>query len=500
MTKLAVSVLLSRSPHGKEVLMVRRSEKVPFMGGYLAFPGGTLEKDDEQVAHRYLQSSGPTDSWGTFVAAAARELLEETGVWMARGPQPSGQKKEDYRRQLLDGTLSFSEILRREGQQLDGRDFVPLMRITTPPFAPTRYDTWFLHCHLPAEERIDIWPGELEDGEFSTAEGALEDWRQGRVSIVPPCILLLERLEGHDCESFLPLARKLSATFDQGRLGRLYFSCGVLTIPLETPTKAPATHTNAYLVGNEHFYLVDPASPHPTEQAKLWDLMDGLEASGKHFRGILLTHHHPDHVGALAAAQKRYQLPVFAHRLTAEYLPEVPFARYLKDGQALDLGNSPDGRSGWQLRVHHLPGHAPGHLAFQESRYRALLVGDLISTLSSILIDHRDGHLATYIQSLEFLESIADGTIHPGHGLPRRDGRRIVRRALQHRRVREAQLLSSLSPEPQGLESLTRQVYRNVSGQSLVLAERSLASGLVKLMEEGRAEEIAGGYRLCSSD
>ena len=41
---------------------------------------------------------------------------------------------------------------------------------------------------------------------------------------------------------------------------------GVIQIPLETPTKLPATHTNAYLIGDQKLYLIDPSTPDPSAQ------------------------------------------------------------------------------------------------------------------------------------------------------------------------------------------------------------------------------------------
>jgi ribonuclease/clavin/mitogillin len=49
----------------------------------------------------------------------------------------------------------------------------------------------------------------------------------------------------------------------------------------------------------------------------------------------------------------------------------------------------------------HTPGHDRGHLCFRESRYGTMLVGDMLSTISTIIIDPPEGHLATYLQSLE---------------------------------------------------------------------------------------------------
>ena len=498
MKRLAVSILLRPRDESQEVLLVDRNPKLAFFGGYQAFPGGTLEPEDAKAPIKNLPDAGKGlgDDYPAFVAAAARELFEETGVWFGRGSDRSERSLEEDRRRMLAGEVTFDQILRETGQHIDAEDFTPLCRITTPPFTPRRYDTWFLQCRLPEGAKVDVIPGELMGGGFARPADALDRWRRGEVLIVPPVVIFLHGLVRTSHQDFVGWARSFTDSYAQGILHRVYFTPGVLLAALKTPTRPPATHTNTYLVGEERVYVVDPAPVDPLEQKKLWHLLDQLVSEGRSLQGILLTHYHPDHVGAVAECQSRYRLPVHAHRDTVAQLPDIRFADSLEHGQALDLGTSPDGQPGWKLRAYHVPGHAPGHLAFQESRYQALIAGDLLSTLSSILIDPRDGHLATYLKSLQFLESIAEGTVYPGHGPPAREGRKAIRMALGHRQEREAQLLAALSHESQAVEVLVSKIYQDVDKSIWELAGRSLVSGLIKLQEEGRVQEKEGGYCL----
>jgi glyoxylase-like metal-dependent hydrolase (beta-lactamase superfamily II) len=177
----------------------------------------------------------------------------------------------------------------------------------------------------------------------------------------------------------------------------------------------------------------------------------------------------------------------------------VRFATPLQHGDPIDLKTAPDGSSDWKLTVYHVPGHARGHLAFQDSRYGAIVVGDLVSTLSSILIDPRDGHLATYLRSLELLESVTEGTLYPGHGPPVPDGKKVIRKTLQHRAEREAQLVAALGEAPQSARDLVEKIYTDVPKSVYGLAERSLLSGLIKLEEEGQVVRSEAGFALAST-
>src|SRR5262249_20504727 len=156
-----------------------------------------------------------------------------------------------------------------------------------------------------------------------------------------------------------------------------WFSPGVRMLPLFCDGLPPATHTNAYLVGTGPRYLLDPGPTDPAEQGRLFEALDEGPPDV-----VVLTHHHPDHVGAAAACSARYRVPVWAPPLTARALAgRVEVGRLLGDGEELDLGPAPHGRGRWRLTALHTPGHAPGHLAFYEPDYRLLFAGDLISTL-----------------------------------------------------------------------------------------------------------------------
>ncbi len=486
MIRPAVSLAVSRRSRPSEVLLVERSRKLRFFGGYQAFPGGAVDEDDKNVRVEGLED----DALGPFLAAGARELFEETGLWIGRGSKAPG---EDERRRLIGGDVSFASILERHGQRLDARDLKPLCRMTTPAFQPLRFDTHFLRILVSDDAALEIWDGELVSGDFMSPEAALDRWRRGEISIAPPMIILLREFgsEGYD-----ERIRALARSYDAGRLHRIYFSPGILLAPLKTPTQPPATHTNTLVIGEERLYVVDPSPIDPSERERLFDLLDDLIAEGRKLEGILLTHYHPDHVGALTAMQKRFPAPAHAHRDQMARLPAASFGRTLEHGDEIDLGRAPDGSRDWKLRVYHVPGHARGHLAFQESRYGAIAVGDLVSTLSTILVDPSDGHLRTYLESLRFLETVTRGTLYPGHGPPAVDGREVIQKTLSHRKERERQIVAALSKEPQSVETLLRRIYADVDPKVYHLAERSLLSGLLKLEEEGRARKEEGGYSL----
>jgi ribonuclease/clavin/mitogillin len=273
------------------------------------------------------------------------------------------------------------------------------------------------------------------------------------------------------------------------------FSPGVVLAPLRTPTLPPATTTNCYIVGHERLWVVDPGSPHEDEQQRLLALLEELTGTGAEVQGILVTHHHKDHTGGVAALGRALDLAVRGHPLTLARLPAGCRAgAALDEGMRIPLGKAPDGSTGWELTAVHTPGHDRGHLCFRESRYGTMLVGDMLSTISTIIVDPPEGHLATYLRSLERLAEEPLLTLYPAHGPALRDGRRLVKQYLRHRRQRETSLVQALAAGGGTVDELLPKVYWDADPRLFGFAARSLLAGLEKLAEEGRAREQGGRW------
>ncbi|MCG8606742.1 MBL fold metallo-hydrolase, partial [bacterium] len=421
-------------------------------------------------------------------------IFEETGVLLTSGNKIPPSNLQRYRKRLLSGGLSFSQFLRQENHEVDAQAFHVICKIVTPEFSPVRYETYFLWAQIPEDQIPQIWEGELISGELVSAEHALSRWKRGEMLIVPPVIIMLQELTSRSVRTFKSSVAEIARSYLRGKIHRVYFTPGIQMLTLKTQTLLPATHTNAYVIGESEVYIVDPAPFDQDEQEKLWVYLDDLLKEGRKLKGILLTHHHSDHVGAVSECQDKYGLPLLAHEKTAAELTNFKYAQFLNHGDELPLGTSPDGDPNWKLEVLHTPGHASGHLAFRENRYGAVIAGDLISTVSTIVISPPDGHLATYLNSLRELESVTDGTLYPSHGPAVREGKRVIQHYLKHRKERELKLIAALSPTPSSSHELVRLVYDDVDPSIWPLAEHSLRAGLIKLIEEGKCRETSGGF------
>ncbi|MBI5069256.1 MAG: MBL fold metallo-hydrolase [Deltaproteobacteria bacterium] len=481
--RAASSVVLWRQgPAGRELFWVRRGAPLRFAAGFHAFPGGKVDGEDAHVPVR-----GETGERAAAVAAAARELFEETGVLIVDGAeQLSREARDEARRALLAGDLLFRDFLSGHALEIDAADFIPAGRWVTPAISPVRFDARTFLVRFPQGERAEVWPGELSGGEWIATGTALARWHSGEVLLHPPQLWPIQCLDRAAPPACLDAMRAPPYT-EGGVPRRVEFQEGVFLQPLRTPTLPPATHTNCLVLGVEGgLAVVDPGSPYPEEQALLEGLLDELAAEGRPPRQVWLTHAHPDHVGGVARLRERYGVSLRAHADAAGMLPAALARDVLPvaDGELL----------GGRWRALHTPGHARGHLAFRDERSGAVAAGDLLSTLSTIVIDPPEGDMAVYLASLARVRALEPRTLYPAHGQPAPDGVRALDDYLAHRRLREAKVAAALVPGGT-LTEVTARAYDDTPPAVYPIAERSCLASLLKLRAEGRATEQGGRWR-----
>ncbi|MFN2413670.1 MAG: MBL fold metallo-hydrolase, partial [Pyrinomonadaceae bacterium] len=349
--KYAAAVVLVRGEEGDpEIFWARRGPRLAFQPGFYAFPGGQRDEADAEVE---VENADGRET-ATMMACAARELFEELGVLVARGAEhlTKGQLTS-VRDDLTSGRMTFAELLRHYGLRLDARDFTYAGRWVTPPFSPRRFDTLFFVVRCPRKQEPRLLTTEFDEGGWERARGAYARWRGFELMAAPPVVhavrTLAEGLGGDPTERFLrvPQARREPVR-------RIEFMPGFVCVPLRTPTKPPATTTNCYVVGCRDFVVFDPGSPYEDEQRALAEFVGELLAEGRHLREVILTHHHPDHVGGAEALREQFGASVAAHRLTAEALDgHVRIDRFIEDGETIELEGDPS----ISLRAMHTPGH-----------------------------------------------------------------------------------------------------------------------------------------------
>jgi glyoxylase-like metal-dependent hydrolase (beta-lactamase superfamily II) len=173
----------------------------------------------------------------------------------------------------------------------------------------------------------------------------------------------------------------------------------------------------AYLMGDRETgdaVVVDPAYA-------AGDLLDVLEADGMHLSGVLVTHHHPDHVGGtmmgftlkgLAELLERTEVPVHVNTHEALWVSRVtgiPMSGLTthEHGDKVAIGDI-------EIELLHTPGHTPGSQCFLlDGR---LVAGDTLFLDGCGRTDFPGGNVDDMFRSLQQLAGLSgDPTVFPGH-------------------------------------------------------------------------------------
>lgn len=493
--KDAAAIILlkpDQDPAQPEVFLIRRSAQLAFLGGFHAFPGGQFDADDADAPIDNCEDPQTRAA----ISAAARELFEELGVLLVRGGDllTKGQRVS-LLDDLTSGRLSWSQLLHHYELRLDARDFTYVGRWLTPPFSARRFDTWFFLATCPTKQTPAVVPGELESGEWISASNALAKWQRSEILAVPPTLHALQTLAAGITPDLVE--RFVATPNAQGEpVRRIEFQPNYICFPVRTPTKPPATHTNCYLIyTSRELLVVDPGSPYDEERQALNEAIDGLLSEGRKLREIVLTHMHPDHVAGVNTLRDHLseKTIVSAHTLTARPLAgNVRVDRFIADGDSISLAGSP----AITLQALHTPGHTRGHLCFYDANRGALLSGDNIVGLGSVLIDPPEGNMRDYMASLERMRALPNlSVIFGGHGPAIANPYNKIDEYISHRLDREEKILKAVSEGDSTPEQIVTRVYTDVSPKAHPMAERAVLAHLEKLEVDGKVVSDDGVWK-----
>jgi glyoxylase-like metal-dependent hydrolase (beta-lactamase superfamily II) len=285
---------------------------------------------------------------------------------------------------------------------------------------------------------------------------------------------------------------------------------------ITTPLPTRPGHVHSYLLpGEDGWTLVDTGIGLPDAQEVWAEALGGAEVVR-----ILVTHFHPDHVGAAADVHELTRAPVhqgaldyaqcelvwgnpnwphriaewfLTHGVPSEITEELiqsgdvyrPFIRFQRDPVLVDDGDRLDG---WELVA--APGHADGQLCLLKEGILVSadhLLGRISPTVG-LWPASRPDPLGDFLESLERTIELAPAIALPGHGDPVEDPVGRAHELIEHHRERLDFTESALGDTPRTAYEVSFDLF----GDDLKPASRRFAvaealSHLERLVLEGRA-------------
>ena len=274
-----------------------------------------------------------------------------------------------------------------------------------------------------------------------------------------------------------------------------------ITLPIPFPLRTVNVHA---LVGADGWAMIDAGMGKP-EAREAFAL--GLERAGlsiARLQAIVLTHHHPDHIGLSGELQAQSGARVYMHpidersvQIIAEGTMSKRFGRVssffkrhglentelwytqsdpgamrsilnvppheaftlVEDGEMIEL-------AGEQYRVIWVPGHSDGQVVLFRERDGVFLAADhvlprITPNVGLYSEGDRMNPLGDYLDSLHKVEKLPASIVLPGHGEPFEGLEERVREILEHHDERLDRLVTLLRERPQHAAELTRQMFPN---------------------------------------
>ncbi len=262
---------------------------------------------------------------------------------------------------------------------------------------------------------------------------------------------------------------------------------GIVRLVANNPSPFTFRGTNTYLVGTASLAVIDPG---PDDAAHISAIM--AAANGRPVTHIFVTHAHRDHVDG--ADRLKTATGAITHAFGRAGAVDATLAispsgkmfvnTSFKAGVQVRHGDVFSGQD-WQLEALHTPGHAPDHVCFALTGRRILFSGDHMMAWNTTVIAPPEGHMASYLDSMEKLLGRTDRLYLPGHGGRLEQPQRMVKAQLIHRSMREQEILANIRAGAATIREIVPAVYQGLESRLLPAATLSVLAHVEHLVDRG---------------
>jgi len=301
------------------------------------------------------------------------------------------------------------------------------------------------------------------------------------------------------------------------------------------PIPFPLRSVNMYaLVGANGWALIDAGMGTPDARSAFAVGLQRAHLTLDTLKAIVLTHHHPDHIGLSGELQEETGAAVYMHPIDEAAIQQIwsgalpqRFGRVshffsqhglprtelwvsredpkvmrnimrippheaftlVEDGDDIDL-------LGEQYRVIWTPGHSDGQICLLREKDGAFFAADhvlprITPNIGLYSQTERPNPLEDYLQSLAKVAHLPARTVLPGHGEPFFDLAGRCAEIVAHHEQRLMQILTLIDERPQNAYQVTEQVFghrlRNDEARRMAVAE--VLSHLEYLRYKGQVEQ-----------
>ncbi|MBC7538218.1 MAG: MBL fold metallo-hydrolase [Bacteriovorax sp.] len=434
----------------ERVFFIKRQNYLSVFPGYYATPGGKVDKTDTH--DQLLGLIWPKEVKPQILHALIREVREELNY------------------DLLEA-IAAGEVL-----SIDNIGIA-----ITPEFNPYRFKNYYFKITLTTEKKFELDPNEAEFGEWNTPAGLHNLYKEGYMLAVPPAITLLKTFVANPLHS-TPI--DMSLLYDpETEVPMIESIYGVRQyLPLSN-TFPPANRTNSFIIGDggDHAkkLLIDPS---PKDEAELKKFLKSVNKIG--FDSIFLTHHHLDHYQYVREIALLHKVGIELSADTLMRIKKVSGENYFEN-IAINIRKEGDivtKSLGQDVRVYEVPGHDEGQLALAPQNLNWFLVGDLIQTIGTVVIQAPEGDMKKYFLSLQKVIALNPKNLIPSHGIIIGGTNKLVD-TLKHRIMREESIIKLLA-ENKNENEILESIYEGLDQSLIPFAIKTIQAHIKKINEE----------------